>query len=318
VTFGSSDKNEILEAIKEDEEFRQEIREQILSNDQTRQNQKDNNDQEFTRRGFLKTLGLGAGGLALSGLGASRVTITDQGIKKNGSPLVPFSFGSSKLSNNLNVNGNQIKDQTQTIYNPSEQHIPTTVIEQGSGSGLNADQLDGNQASNFATANDLSSHAGTTGAHHTKYTDNQARNAVNNANININGDADTVDGKDASDLGSALANPSNVQTASDGLTAFAGDDFTSDSDSTTLVDASGPGWVLRGRLARDTESSGDNSASADVNITVDGTSYNSFSREIIPAMYFNSSLTIEVSVSANAITGTPLATASASVNYIQL
>jgi hypothetical protein len=137
-------------------------------------------DRKFTRRGFLKTLGLGAGGLALSGLGASRVTITDKGIKKNGNPLVPFSLGSSKLNDNLNVNGNQIKDQTKTIYNPQQQHIPTDIIQQGSGSGLNADQLDGNQATNFTTNTDLTNHTQNTAAHHTKYTDENAQDAVGN------------------------------------------------------------------------------------------------------------------------------------------
>lgn len=185
MTLGESQKEEILEAIKHDEEFKQQIREHVLEKQHTEEDiQEQDQDQKLTRRGFLKTLGLGAGGLALSGLGASRVTITDKGIKKNGNPLLPFSLGSSKLNDNLDVNGNQIKDGAQKIYNPTEQHIPSSVIEQGSGSGLNADQLDGNQASNFATNTDLSSHAGTTAAHHTKYTDSEAANAAPVQSVN--------------------------------------------------------------------------------------------------------------------------------------
>lgn len=188
MSLSESQKEEILEAIEQDQEFKQKIQDRILDNTekpthQNHQNQEDGG-RKFTRRGFLKTLGFGAGGLALSSLGASQLKITDQGITKNEKPLVPFSFGSGKLSDNLDVNGNQIKDQTQTIYNPTEQHIPTSAIQQGSGSGLNADQLDGNQATNFATTTELTNHNQNNSAHHTKYTDNQARNAVNNANIN--------------------------------------------------------------------------------------------------------------------------------------
>jgi hypothetical protein len=64
--------------------------EQKLNNDQTHQTQNQNNNQKLTRRSFLKTLGLGAGGLALSSLGASNIKITDEGITKDGQPLSPF------------------------------------------------------------------------------------------------------------------------------------------------------------------------------------------------------------------------------------
>jgi len=39
--------------------------------------------------------------------------------------------------------------------------------------------------------------------HHSRYSDGEARSAVDGANVDIEGDADTVDGKDASELGGA-------------------------------------------------------------------------------------------------------------------
>jgi hypothetical protein len=90
---------------------------------------------------------------------------------------------------------------------------------------INADRLDGNQASSFATANDLSSHAGVTGAHHTKYTDTDAQNAVDGANININGNADTVNNfdiqKNGNDTNGVINfNTNNNQITIDGTRVF--------------------------------------------------------------------------------------------------
>ncbi|NMJ76764.1 twin-arginine translocation signal domain-containing protein [Nanohaloarchaea archaeon] len=123
-------------------------------------------DRDLTRRKFLKMLGIGTGGLALSSSAAGLFKITDQ-------------------------------PQTSTI---------------------NADTIDGNQASNFATANDLSNHAGVTGAHHTKYTDTDAQNAVDGANININGNADTVDNFDIQKNGSDTNGVINFSTDRERIT----------------------------------------------------------------------------------------------------
>jgi WD40 repeat protein len=88
--------------------------EQKLDNaeNQSTQNQTQDQDKDgkLTRRSFLKTLGLGAGGLALSSLGASNIRITDEGITKDGQSLTPFLPGTNKIEQDLNLNGNQIKN----------------------------------------------------------------------------------------------------------------------------------------------------------------------------------------------------------------
>ncbi|WP_225334916.1 hypothetical protein [Halomicrobium urmianum] len=51
-----------------------------------------------------------------------------------------------------------------------------------------------------ATQNELDNHASNNSAHHSRYSDSEARTAVDGANVSISGDADTVDGQHASDL----------------------------------------------------------------------------------------------------------------------
>jgi hypothetical protein len=240
---------------------------------------------DMDRRSFLKMLGLGGAGLGLAASGAAKLNIRDN----------------TDFFGNIDTNGNTITDSTGQPVN------------------INADTVDGKHASDLATANDLNDHNQDTSAHHAKYTDNQARNAVDGAKIDINGDADTVDGKHASDLDSPLPNPSNVQTASESIYVSVGN-YDSSSDSATVVDASGPGWVLGGKLSKDQSSINDynqTSTSSSVNITIDGTNYPNFSRGVIPSIYFSSSLTISLSVSASNGTGSsPFAEVSASVRYI--
>ena len=51
------------------------------------------------------------------------------------------------FSGNVNVNTNDIISDTQTIWDGSADHIPQTSLEQGDGSGLDADTVDGLHAS---------------------------------------------------------------------------------------------------------------------------------------------------------------------------
>lgn len=55
-------------------------------------------------------------------------------------------------------------------------------------------------AADYATASELTSHATNNSAHHSRYSDSEARSAVDGSNVSITGDAGTVDGSDATDL----------------------------------------------------------------------------------------------------------------------
>lgn len=58
----------------------------------------------------------------------------------------------------------------------------------------------GNPHGSSVSDSDLTDHAGNSSAHHSRYSDSEARTAVNGSNVDIAGDADTVDGLHASDL----------------------------------------------------------------------------------------------------------------------
>jgi hypothetical protein len=149
-----TDTDELEERVEKLEEENRKLREKL-----TGDKPPSSGNSPVSRRDFLKNIGLGVAGLGTISLipnAASQVKITDQGITKDGNPLIPFSLGTNTLSSTLDVGSNNIEDNGKTIYDANEQHIPTSAIQQGSGSGLDADQLDGNQASSFATKNDLS------------------------------------------------------------------------------------------------------------------------------------------------------------------
>lgn len=129
--------------------------------------------------------------------------------------------------------------------------------------------------------------------------------------------ADSVDGKDASDLGTDLTNISNIQTASDGIGVQVYNSGSA-TDSATVVDVSGPGWILGGKLSRSANGAGrSGDATSEVNMNIDGRGYQNFSRGIIPAMFFESSLNINLFVDVGLSSGTKVsANASASIKYI--
>lgn len=102
----------------------------------------------LSRRGFLKKLGAGVLGIgALSLPVASKVTISDSGISKDGS-----SFWFSGLSSSYDLSGQNITDGGTVIWDTTNSEIPASRIEQGAGSGLDADTLDGKEASEMGTA----------------------------------------------------------------------------------------------------------------------------------------------------------------------
>jgi hypothetical protein len=173
-------------SLRERRKLKQNILKQVRQNkrEEEKEEAETGVDKDLTRRKFLKMLGIGTGGLALSSSAAGLFKITDQ-------------------------------PQTSTI---------------------NADTIDGNQASNFATANDLSNHAGVTGAHHTKYTDENAQDAVGtilgsnlnyddtNNNISLNQgsgsglDSDQVDGFDIQKNGNNTNGVINLDTNNNTIT----------------------------------------------------------------------------------------------------
>ncbi|MFC7196962.1 hypothetical protein ACFQL4_23740 [Halosimplex aquaticum] len=56
--------------------------------------------------------------------------------------------------------------------------LPASALADGPGSGLDADTLDGAHASKFATDSELNSHASNAEAHHTRYSDSEAKHAA--------------------------------------------------------------------------------------------------------------------------------------------
>ncbi|MFZ5815294.1 MAG: hypothetical protein ACOY93_08315 [Bacillota bacterium] len=91
-----------------------------------------------------------------------------------------------------------------------EEAIAAILGADGAGSTLDADLLDGNEASHFATASALSAHTGNASAHHSRYTDGEAVAAIKGVDGSGSSlDADLLDGKDSS----AFAAASHTHTA---------------------------------------------------------------------------------------------------------
>lgn len=102
----------------------------------------------ITRRKFLKMIGLGAGGLAISSQAAAGFLSLDQSGSGGGGGGSSQTL-SEVLSEGNDISGTDIVDGGTTVWDTSNTHVPQNVIEQGSGSGLNADTVDGNEASDL-------------------------------------------------------------------------------------------------------------------------------------------------------------------------
>jgi hypothetical protein len=117
---------------------------------------------EINRRQFLKMAGLGAGALGISSA-ASALTFSPLGSGGGGSKQKL----SEVLSEGNDVNNQDIVDGGTTIWDTSQQHIPATSINQNN---INHSNLTGKN----------------TDDHHTRYTNSEARTAVDGANITVN------------------------------------------------------------------------------------------------------------------------------------
>jgi hypothetical protein len=62
-----------------------------------------------------------------------------------------YNIDGDSLSGPMDVSGNDIKDVQNIIWDSSEQYVPSSAIEQGEGSGLDADTVDGRQVSDIGS-----------------------------------------------------------------------------------------------------------------------------------------------------------------------
>lgn len=141
------DINQVIEELKQqNEELRrrnkalsnriEELESKIKKSDITEGQSVEASENEISRRSFLKKLGAGAIGLgALSLPVASKVTITDSSVKKDGSD-----FWFSGLSSNYDLSGQNITDSGTTVWDTSNSHIPQGSVEK---TGFDADSVDG-------------------------------------------------------------------------------------------------------------------------------------------------------------------------------
>lgn len=137
-----------------------------------------NNDSSFSRRQFLKTLGLGAGGLALTSTAAGAGLLSGTTIGGN----TAWHQGNDGPGSGLDAD--TVDGEAPPFYSDSD---AVTAI--------NSDSDHGSTASHnyFSGSHNDLSNVGSSD-HHTKYSDSDAQSAVDGANIDITGDADTVDG----------------------------------------------------------------------------------------------------------------------------
>lgn len=104
-------------------------------------------EKEASRRSFLKMLGLGAGGLAFSSLGASFFSVNKNLDSGGGSSqnLQSVLFEGNKAGDyQIDMDGNDIVDAGTTVWDSSKSQIPSSIIQK---TGLDADTVDGKEAS---------------------------------------------------------------------------------------------------------------------------------------------------------------------------
>lgn len=92
--------------------------------------------QKTTRRNFMKMLGLGAGGLALSSAASANFFSVNKNVGSGGSQTL-----SDVLSEGNDVNNQNIVDGGTTIWNTNNQEIPASSIDE---TNLDANTLQGN------------------------------------------------------------------------------------------------------------------------------------------------------------------------------
>lgn len=137
-----SDLREKIEHLEEKVESQQSRIEELESQLSREKETADTEEQKVSRRGFLKKLGLGAAGIGALSLApaASKLTISNSGITKDGGQsfwhegnLVPSNYlkldGSNSMTGSLSLNGNDIVDNSTTIWDSSNSYIPSGVVQ---------------------------------------------------------------------------------------------------------------------------------------------------------------------------------------------
>lgn len=163
-----------------------------------------NEDKGISRRGFLKKLGAGAIGIGALSLApaASRMTITDSGVQKNGSPAFLDLAGTNAMNSDLDMsnysvlNPNQIKTggggtDSISFYDAANAQNILTVNEGGNVKVPNGQLSEaGNRVATrvWATGSNIN-HSdladAPSSAHHAKYTDSAAVSAVESVNLDL-------------------------------------------------------------------------------------------------------------------------------------
>lgn len=110
---------------------------------------------DVSRRDFLKKIGIGALGLSALSFPVSALDVRADGLDfygGSGATSTDFSVdnsGNMDMAGSLSLGGDLNAVDGETIWDESNTRIPQSVVQQGSGSGLDADTVDGKQSSQF-------------------------------------------------------------------------------------------------------------------------------------------------------------------------
>jgi hypothetical protein len=167
---------------------------------------------------------------------ATNVTSTYKGndIDSNGDGRVDAADVAQNAAGDFSLDGDLTTTDGEVLWDETNGYIPQARLEHDSVT------VAGNTVSlNDSTVvahNDLTSIGASD--HHSRYTDSEARTAVDGANININGDADTVDGIEASSLQVSVSEDgSTVNNGPSDINFTRGVTVTDDGDGTATVSA---------------------------------------------------------------------------------
>jgi hypothetical protein len=213
--------DEISEIIEDEEKseklnrlIEQKVEEKIEKKFKQRQKDEETveEDEEVSRRGFLKKIGAGA--LGLGALSISPISAYDikssHGLEvwSEGNQHMEVYNGEIDLLNNNLTGVNQINGQDADNLGVSD-HSNLSNVQSDQHHSQNHDNSD--HTTTYLPAAKYNPEDDT----HSRYSDSEAVSAVNSEsslNVDISGDADTVDGKQASELGGSVSSSNQSTT----------------------------------------------------------------------------------------------------------